>query len=113
MSAVKGVRVTEAAFQRAVIELAEMNGWRCYHTHDSRKSPPGFPDLTMVRNGQLVFAEMKREDGAPTDEQRAWLIGLGRVADLAEDQAWITPPLVAVYLWRPSDWPEIEQVLKR
>ena len=33
----------EADFQATVIELAELQGWRVYHTHDSRRSQPGLP----------------------------------------------------------------------
>ena len=101
----------EADFQAAVIELAEMQGWRVYHTHDSRRSPPGFPDLTMVRRQRLIFAELKREDGNPTDEQTAWLIDLGIVSD-STHALILGPPVVEVFLWRPSDWPEIEKALK-
>ena len=108
MSAVK-----EKDFQRAVIELAEMLEWRVYHTHDSRGSQPGFPDLTMVRRQRLIFAELKRQDGNPTDEQTAWLTELGRVADWTKEERPIGTPIVEVFLWRPSDWPEIEQALKR
>lgn len=113
MSAVKGVAVKEKEFQRAVIELAEAWGWRCYHTHDSRGSQPGFPDLTMVRRQRLIFAELKSVDGNPTDEQTAWLTDLGRVADEIQHFVPGSPPILEVYLWRPSDWPEIEQALKR
>ena len=113
MSAVKGVAVEEADFQAAVIELAELQGWRVYHTHDSRGSQPGFPDLTMVRRQRLIFAELKCEDGYPTDEQTAWLTDLGRVADEIQQNSIISPTGLEVYLWHPSDWPEIELVLKR
>jgi hypothetical protein len=92
---------TEKEFQRAVIDLAERHGWRCYHTGDSRRSEPGYPDLTLVRRGVLVFAELKTEGGKPTAEQRAWLADLEAV------------PGVTVRLWRPSDWPEVVSLLTR
>ena len=109
---------TEAQFQSAVIQYAELKGWLVYHTHDSRRSQPGFPDLTMVRNGRLIFAEVKREDGVTTDKQTAWLIDLRQVADDIEENILICPPIsgirhafLEVHLWRPSDWHEIERVL--
>ena len=71
--AANGVAVKEANFQATVIELAELHGWRVYHTHDSRRSQPGFPDLTLVRRYRLIFAELKREGGKLTAEQTAWL----------------------------------------
>jgi hypothetical protein len=92
---------SEAAFQQAVEGLAGFDGWRIYHTHDSRRSHRGFPDLTLVRDERLIFAELKTEKGRVTREQREWLEALGRV------------PAVEVYLWRPSDWPELERTLRR
>ena len=99
--------VTEREFQAQVIELATMLGWRVYHTHDSRRSHKGYPDLTLVRpsdhrQGRIVFAELKSERGKVRPEQREWL------ADLAS----IGPP-VESFLWRPSDLEAIGQVLAR
>jgi hypothetical protein len=94
---------TEAQFQTAVIEFARLSGWRVYHTHDSRHSEPGFPDLTMVRNGCLIFAELKADKGRLSPAQREWL------ADLETVAGW---PAVEVYTWRPSQWSEIEEALR-
>lgn len=107
---------TEREFQAAIVEEAEMRGWLVFHDEDSRKNRAGFPDLCMVRGGRLVFAELKRELPAkcspsmlakltPTHEQQRWLDELTSVAHR------ITGASVLVYLWRPSDWPEIERVL--
>ena len=91
---------TEAQFQSTVIQYAELKGCLVYHTHDSRRSQPGFPDLTMVRRTRLIFAELKREDGEPTEAQMEWIF----------DLRWSVEG-VEVFLWRPSDWHEIERVL--
>lgn len=93
--------------------LALALGWRGYHTHRSQHSPAGFPDLTLVRGGRLIFAELKTERGKTTDEQDAWLEDLGAV----ELETYDTDPLeaaVRVFLWRPSDLLEgrIEAVLR-
>lgn len=93
--------VSEKEFQAQVLELARYTGWLCYHTHDSRRSAPGFPDLVMVRPPVIVFAELKTEVGTLRPEQRKWLDALGRCE------------AVGALLWRPSDWPEIEEVLAR
>jgi hypothetical protein len=81
----------EAELQAQVIELATMLGCLSYHTHDSRRSAAGFPDLTVVHEGTggLLFAELKRDGQLPTPEQRRWLAALGR-RHLA-------------VLWTPSD----------
>lgn len=77
-------------------------GWRGYHTHRSQHSPAGFPDLTLVKAGRLIFAELKTERGKTTPEQDAWLADLRTV----ELETYDTDPLdavVRVYVWRPSD----------
>lgn len=97
--------VTERDFQASVRELARVCGWRVYATHDSRRSPAGFPDLVMVhkRSGRIIFAELKSERGRATREQLDWLADLERHACDG----------VTVALWRPSDWPTIEATLAR
>ena len=91
----------EADFQASVIELAGVLGWLGFHVHNSRGSSPGFPDLTLVRGDRLLFAEVKRSGRhKPTGPQTAWLAAL----DQAEH--------VSARVWRPSDWNEIERVLR-
>jgi hypothetical protein len=89
---------TEKQFQAQVVQLARLCGWRVYHTHDSRRCAPGFPDLLLLRAGQFLAAELKTDRGRLTSEQATWL-GAFREAG------------VPAYLWRPSDWPAIERVL--
>lgn len=90
--------ISERDFQQQIIDLATLRGWLVYHTHDSRRSQPGFPDLVMARGARLIFAEIKSERGMPSDEQSRWL------AALFEAQA-------EAYVWRPSSWPEIAAAL--
>lgn len=89
----------ESEFQATVVELATWLRWRMYHTHDSRRSHAGFPDLVLVRAPRVIFAELKSEKGIVRPEQRNWLGTL---------QAC---PGVETYLWRPSDMGTIEEVL--
>jgi hypothetical protein len=78
--------------------LAPMLGWRlCYHTLRSKGSQSGFPDRVLVRE-RVIFAELKREKGKPTDSQIEWLDQLAFAG-------------AEVYLWRPSDLEEIGQIL--
>lgn len=95
------LKQTEKAFERAVVEYAELNGWLVYHTQDSRRSNSGFPDLTLVRGDRLVFAELKADRGRLSDAQVDWVHAL----DLVEH--------VQAGVFRPSMWSEIEKVLAR
>ena len=90
--------LSEKQFQAQVVELAETLNWLVYHPYDSRRSAAGFPDLTMVRNGRLVFAELKSEKGRVTSRQTLW-----------QDELNFTE--ANAYLWRPSDWDTIVAAL--
>ena len=85
--------MTEKAFMASVIELATLCRWRCYHAFDSRRSSPGYPDLTLAKSGRVIHVELKTERGRVSSAQREWLEALGGE------------------LWRPSDWPTIEATL--
>lgn len=63
--------VTEREWQRQVIDALTLHNWTIYHTHDSRRSNPGWPDLFAVHPaGDCFAAELKRETGKVTPEQR-------------------------------------------
>ncbi len=68
--------MTEQDLQRLVIDAARVGGWRWYHTHDSRRSAPGFPDVVLVRAPELLFVELKSERGRIRPEQSDWLDAL-------------------------------------
>jgi hypothetical protein len=91
---------TEKHFQGRVLKLAHAPRWRTYHTWNSMHSTGGYPDLTLVRRGRLIFAELKSESGKVSDKQQAWIDDL-RAAG------------AECHIWRPSDMDEIEKVLKR
>ena len=82
--------MTEKQFQTWVVSIAKLNGWLVYHTYDSRRSEPGFPDLVMVRGGQVIFAELKTEHGKLKPKQKQWIMRLARVGS------------VEVEIWRPQ-----------
>ena len=90
---------TEKEYMATIVEYAQACGWQVYHTLWSRGSPHGFPDLVMARENRLVIAEIKSENGFASAQQQQWLDRLG--ATQAE-----------VYLWRPGDWPDAEDVLR-
>ena len=60
------LRETEKRFQRTLMQLARLTGWCFYHTHNSRHSAMGFPDLCLVRGNRLIFAELKTVTGKLT-----------------------------------------------
>ena len=93
--------LSERQFQTTVMQLARLNGWCFYHTHNSRHSQAGFPDLCLVRGPRLIFAELKTDTGKLTADQEAWLIALDAV------------PGLEVACWRPKDWGTIETTLKK
>jgi len=89
----------EREWQAQVVRYAKQLGWRVYHTHDSRRSEPGWPDLALVRD-RLVMAELKTDTGRVSDDQQQWL-------------ALLTAAGVETYLWRPKDVDEVLSVLRR
>lgn len=92
--------MTEKAFSAQVVQLAHVLGWRVYRTWISIRSPSGYPDLTMChpRHG-ILWAELKAEAGKLSVEQAEWLGALQAAGGHA-------------FIWRPSDWPAIERILK-
>lgn len=108
------LKQSEAQFQRAVIELAERLHWKVAHFHDSRrevvrrdgsrlligdKGAKGWPDLALARADRFLVIELKGEKGRLSPEQKDWLFALGIAG-------------VEAHVFRPSDWPEIEKVLR-
>lgn len=97
---VNSVDVNEREWQAKVVDLARWAGWHVFHPYYSRRSEPGWPDLSMVRGDRLVFAELKTRTGRVTEAQHR-VLGL-----LAATGA-------EVYLWRPQDWTDVVRVLER
>ena len=96
------LKMTEKQLQAAVTEAAALGGWLSYHTFDSRKSQPGFPDLVLVhpRRG-VLYAELKTDTGRMTDPHRKWMNALSeagaawrliRPADSAAVVQWLVYP---------------------
>lgn len=91
-------RQTEAEFQAAVIEAAERLGWLCFHWPNAIINPI-WPDLTLIKDGRVIFAELKAERGKLSPKQRE------RFQELAGAG-------MDVRVWRPSQWEWIEQTLR-
>lgn len=72
--------MTEARWQARVEEHLRRYGYRLiYHTHDSRRSAPGFPDLVAVKPGRLAAIECKTDTGVVSTIQAAWIAALATV----------------------------------
>lgn len=102
--------LSERAFQRTVLRYAKACGWKAFHASRAMYKQgqwctpyggdgKGFPDLLLLRPPRLVVCELKTRTGTIRPEQREWL-NLFRGIPYAE-----------VYLWRPSDWQAIVEIL--
>lgn len=89
----------EKEFQANVVELCHYLGYLTYHTFDSRKSEPGFPDLVIVGRNRVLFRELKAEKGKVTTKQLMW-----GGAIIAGGGDW--------EVWRPSMMDRIQEQLK-
>jgi hypothetical protein len=89
--------LTEKEWQRQVVELARLCGYLVYHTHLSKNSQPGFPDLTCVRD-RVVFLELKTEMGKLSEAQAGWIDALTKAGAL-------------VMVARPSDLQAVADLL--
>lgn len=89
---------TEAEFQASVVKEAEARGWWTYHTLRSKGSQKGYPDLHCLRAERSFYAELKLEKGKLSEDQ---VMVIGKLRDAGH----------VVYVWKPSSWQEIEEVL--
>lgn len=99
--------ISEREWQNQVHRLASSLGWKYYHAPDNKpingriqKVVAGFPDLVLVKDSRLIFAELKRELGQVSDSQKEWLAALEATG-------------VEVYVWRPSQMREVQQILSK
>ena len=88
--------ITETQLQDLIVAAADLGGWLVYHTYDSRRSRPGFPDLVMVRGDELIVLELKSAKGRVSPAQRAWIESLAQVDKISV--AVLRPGLEAVAL---------------
>lgn len=94
-------RGTERHFQQQIEQLAGFYGWDLrYHTHDSRRSHKGWPDLVLCRPPEILFLELKAEKTRVTSEQNAWIAAL-------------TACGLEAGIYRPSDFDDLHARLAR
>jgi len=102
-------RATEAQCQAAIIEAAQLGGWRVHAERPARQGDGwatpiqgdrGFPDLVLVRSGVMLAVELKRRPHKLTDGQPEWLAALDQV-----------PGVEAFVLYVPDDMAALNQYL--
>lgn len=111
--------MTEREFQEQVTDLAKILGWSWVHFRPAQtakgwRTPvsgplgAGWPDLVLVRvrDGRLIFAELKGEAGKVSADQAAVMAVLEETATWSADERHFE-----TYLWRPRDWDSIVAVL--
>jgi VRR-NUC domain len=82
-------KMSEAELDGHVRSIAADLRLMRYHTHDSRRSPAGFPDLVFAGRW-VMFRELKTEKGKLSEAQKEWLHALGLAG-------------ADVGVWRPTD----------
>lgn len=101
--------MSEAAFQKAVIDLADTAGYRVNHCYRGKvgkgawrtnTSVVGWPDLALWKPGDFFMAELKSDTGKLRPEQETVIAEL-RAAG------------VEVNVWAPRSWPQVIERLVR
>lgn len=105
------IQLSESQFQSQVTQLANLFGWSWMHirtgmnlrgyyrTPISGPLGAGWPDLVLTKDQRLLFVELKAEKGKVTGLQSEVMGVLGLI------------PCAEVYVWRPSDWDSILEIL--
>lgn len=86
--------MSEEQFQQRILDYCQLRGLLVFHDHDSRRNNPGFPDLVIVGQHGVVFAELKTDTGKLRPDQETWLTALHHAGAIA-------------VIWRPSMWEQV------
>lgn len=73
--------MTEAELRQRVVKLAHDLGWMVFSRPMSQERRPvkdaiGYPDLTLARDGLVIWLELKVEKGFPSEDQLRWIRAL-------------------------------------
>lgn len=101
----------EDKFLKQILEYAKIRGWRSAHFRPGMMAngrwitaglgqTKGFPDIILVRSDRLIFAEVKTDAGEMSDTQLDWMESLSQTR------------LCECYLWTPSRWQRIQEILE-
>jgi hypothetical protein len=89
--------MSENELKHMILRHARLQGWAVYHVPQTRimnGGGKGYPDLTLARDKEVLWIEVKDDRGMQTSEQRYWEM--------------ILP---AYHLIRPKDWPRVLELL--
>ena len=76
--------MTEAELKRVVVAMALEQGWAVHETPQIKPLRPvkghstGYPDLTLARDEEVLFLELKSQIGVLSSEQVRWMMALPR-----------------------------------
>lgn len=100
------VRMSEAEFTTTVIDLAKWHKWKVAHFRPAQmrsgrwatamQGDIGYPDLTLARDGVVMFAELKSDTGRMRKDQLEWAEAIGATC----------------HVWRPRDIERIRDLLR-
>jgi hypothetical protein len=104
--------MTENDLLLQIIDLGHLYGWKIAHFRPAMKKDgtwvtpvsadgKGFPDLVMVKQSRLIFAELKSDTGKLSPEQQVWI------------DALTCSMRCEVYIWKPENFTEIQEILTR
>jgi hypothetical protein len=91
--------ISERRWQEQVLAWADRGGWLAYHTFDSRRSAPGFPDLVLLRRDWLRLPELKANHGHLSARQEVWQTGIAQVRNIEGG------------VWYPRDYQLVRDIL--
>ena len=86
--------MTEKQFQSKILKIAKQFGWIAYHTYDSRRSAPGFPDIVLVKD-RVLFRELKTDTGRISPAQNDW--GKALLEANADYKVWRPSEMDVIY----------------
>ena len=74
-------QMTENELKQQVLKEAYRQGWAVFHMTQSTirgSQGAGYPDLTLARDGEVLWLELKQQHGTLTPQQKMWQLALPR-----------------------------------
>ena len=76
--------LSESELKRTIVKMAVKQGWAVHETPQIKPRRPvkgqsnGYPDLTLARDEEVLFLEVKDQKGVQDIEQVRWMMALPR-----------------------------------